>query len=133
MLSIEQSNGNVFHKTSVQIPVDDYTLHMILKRGSIVSSVNKPLYVQALDYVHHNDRSHVFKMSLLEASRISEEHPEFDSHGLVATWQLQTNGHIKFVSKAPCTLDTMKQFLLDETSHEIVRSRYETFFKSLDM
>jgi len=133
MLSIEQSNGSVFYKTSVQIPVDDYTLHMILKRGSVVSSYDRPLYVQALDFVHHNDKSHVFKMSLLEASRISEEHPEFDSYGLVAVWQLQTNGHIKFVSKAPCTLDesSMKQFLLDETSHEIVRSRYETFFTSL--
>lgn len=132
MLSIEQSNGSLFHKKSIQVPVDDYTLHMILKRGPIVSSINKPLYVQAIDFVHHDDLSHIFKMSLLEASRISEECPEFDSYGLVAVWQLQTNGLLKFVSRAPCVSDedSIKQFLLENVSHEIVRSRYAHYFNT---
>lgn len=130
MLSIDQSNGSSFTKTILQVPVDDYTLHMILKRGPVVSSINKPLYVQAIDFVHNNNASHVFRMSLLEATRISEEHPEFETFGLVASWQLQTNGLLKFISKAPCTFDedSIKQFLLDSVSHDIVRLRYLTFF-----
>lgn len=117
MLSISDTQ----QKCSLQWPIDDYVLHMVVRRGPVVSKRREGLYVQAKDLT-----GLVFRMALVEASQISERHEDFDGDGLVGVWQLVgSTGMLKLVKTCENkTSGSVKAFLLEPAS--AVKARYES-------
>lgn len=109
-----------------EVPMDDYVFHMVLRKGPMVSSPGVPLYVEVLDLVEAPGRL-IFRMSMLDASATADQWPAFENEGLAGQWRLQgTTGLLKFVQVYEGSAESTKAFLLDETSHTFVRSRYES-------
>jgi len=123
-ISIELRSGIM--KKELQVPIDDYILHAVMKRGSIVSRPGKPLYVEVLDFSTHNNIM-VFKMTLLDSSCLMELHPQFDE-GLPGIWQLMMNGYLRFVGLVPKQFESIEAFLVDGQSNALVRERYKKIF-----
>lgn len=107
------------------VPLDDYILHMVLQRGRVISVPKKPLYVEVIDM--SDVRPLKFKMSLVDASFISDMHPDFDTKGLVATWRLHgTSGLLKMIKAFDSTCPIkIKEFLLDPQSASFVLDKYK--------
>ena len=104
----------------LSLPFDDYTFNMIVKRGPAVSGPNKPMYVEAVDA-----NGLVFKMNVLDASVVENDHAQFAT-GLLGQWRYSgTHDRLRLV-KAQEVSDkaTLVKFLNDKTSHESVRQRY---------
>lgn len=120
-------------QNSLQLPLDDYVFHMIVKKGKCISRPNKDIYIEVLDCSvdPQTDLSHVFQMTVLESSILEELYPQFSSQGLLGTWQLQgSSGHIKLLKHATDLVDTaqVQAFLLDPISHNFVKDRYKAFY-----
>jgi hypothetical protein len=116
-------------ETPVNIPYDDYILHAALRKGPVISRPKKGLYVEVQDLGSSTEQSFVFHMSVLDASVLQEQWPEFDTC-LVGAWKLQAStGLLKtiriFEKKDP---KAIQDFLLDSASHDFVRKRYEALF-----
>ena len=115
------------------VPLDDYILHMVLKRGRVISKPKSPLYVEAHDLSAPDGQEPMkFKMSLVEASYISETMPEFDQAGLVGSWRLfGTTGLLKLTKAFDGRYDEgkVREFLLDSQSAPFVQNRYSTLLK----
>jgi len=128
MLSIDQKaleSHGLLKTGKVQVPMDDYVLHMVLKKGRIVSSARKPIYVEAIDIAEHDGHVHSFKMSMVEAFQLCDNHPEFVT-GLVGSWRLLgSTGQVKlikaFEERDP---ELVKAFLLSKESHALALDRY---------
>jgi hypothetical protein len=111
------------------VPLDDYILHMVLKRGRVISRPKSPLYVEAIDLSSEGPMK--FKMSLVDASYITETYPEFET-GLVATWRLfGTTGLLKLVKAFDhrTNLEKVKEFLLDSQSAPFILEKYKDILK----
>ena len=64
-------------------------------------------------------------MSLLEASRILELHPQFADSGLLGSWALNTLGYLKFVKTVVVSNAAQTQeYLCFQNSADFVRSHY---------
>jgi hypothetical protein len=114
------SNAN---QANIELPVEDYTFNAVLKKGRTVSS-SKSLYVEAIDF---GTQKFVFKMTLMDASIVSDSWPEFEADGLVGQWRLQSSGLLKLVQgHTSKNAKTVKEFLLDQSSHNIFRQYYKT-------
>lgn len=115
----------------LEIPVDDYLVHLVVRKGPAVSRVEGPAYVEVLDLSGDpNDGTHLaFKMSIVDASIVAEQFPEFETSGLVATWRLQAaDGLLKLVTAFDGRedQDLVRGFLVDSKSHRWARDRYKT-------
>ena len=129
-LKIQQWNSVQQNKT-ISIPLDDYSFHMIIKKGKLVSKPFDIVYVQAIDVVSNVFEEHkVFRMSLVDSSYLEQEYPAFSDKGLVGQWKLVANTkQLKFIRPLQdVSYDSVKRFLLDLSSHSFVRNRYEQFY-----
>ena len=116
MLSISDSEK----KCTLKWPIDDYVMHMVVRRGPVVSKQRETLYVEARDIT-----GLVFRMTLVEASQLSERHESFDNEGLVGVWQLVgSTGRLKLLKAFAGTADAVRAFLLETASTDAVRERY---------
>ena len=118
MLSISDSE----QKCTLKWPLDDYVMHMVVRRGPVVSKRREGLYVEARDMT-----GLVFRMALVEASQLSERHEAFDGDGLVGTWQLVgSTGRLKLLKTfaGDATAEAVRAFLLKTASTDAVRQRY---------
>ncbi len=105
----------------IEIPVDEYLFHSVLKKGRIVSSPSE-LYAEAIDF---SSARFIFRMSLLESSSISEQCPDFDSVGLLGQWRLGTNGLVRLVQASQLKdPEQIKKFLKDPQSNSIFSKYY---------
>ena len=111
----------------IQVPIDDYIFHAVMRRGPVVSKPGRPMYIEVMDFSESPVTHSVvlFRMSLLDASIVSEAYPDFDTTGIPAIWQLQTNGTLKFNSYMPKTYESVQSFLLDAQSNAFLRERYK--------
>lgn len=109
--------------------MDDYVLHMVLRRGRVVSSPHKPIYVEAIDLAEYDGLVHSFRMSMVDAFQICDTYPDFDASGLVGTWRLVgSTGQIKLVKAfEDRTIDAVKAFLTSSESHPMALERYKLF------
>lgn len=105
----------------IDLPIDEYIFHGVLKRGRIVSGPNE-LYAEALDF---SRAAFVFRMSLLESSSISESWPDFDTCGLLGQWRLMTNGLLKLVQASELKdPKEIKLYLKDPKSNVMFSQHY---------
>jgi len=115
--------GNV-----IALTMDDYVLRAVLRRGPIVSTPDGPQYVRVHDLSEDASGMHpIFRMSVLEASLLSDKHPEFEDRGLVGTFKLTApQGLLKLIAAFDHKGDqaALKAFLTDQASAEFMRSRY---------
>jgi hypothetical protein len=113
----------------IALSMDDYVLRAVLRRGPIVSTPDGPQYVRVHDLSEDASGLHpVFRMSVLEASILSEKHPEFEDGGLVGTFKMAApQGLLKLVATFDHRgdQDALRAFLTDPASAEFLRSRYE--------
>ena len=109
---------------------DDYIFNMILKRGHIVSKKNE-IYVEVIDIAELDEYNLVFKMTVLEASVLSEKYPAFESQGLLAQWKLDSANNLIKLYKIfeNNSFELTRAFLLDSASNVIVRERYNKLYK----
>lgn len=129
MLAIDQrplKSFGILQASKLQVPIDDYVMHMVLRRGLVVSCPRKPIYVEAIDMAPHNDSVHCFKMSLVDSFQLMDTYPEF-ADGIVGSWRLVgSTGHIKLIKAFDDRnhAEAVKKFLLSEESHAIASERY---------
>jgi hypothetical protein len=127
--------GDLLDSRSEKIEAQDYIFRMIGKRGRVVSLKREQVYCEIIDLCYdENNESRIFKMSLVDASILDQQRPEFTSkkvaEGLLGTWKLLANGTIKFVEHYDGTLSTeaITDYLLSDVSHAFVRAKYEKVF-----
>jgi len=130
---IQQTNdikGTI--RKCLELPTDDYVFHMVLKRGSIISKPKSPLYVHVHDLATDSEGlSHVFRMSVMDASILSTTYPQFVDTGLLGSYRLSaTTGLLRLhkIYDGPFTQDSIEAYLLDRCSFEFVRDRYKRMF-----
>ena len=106
----------------VDLPEDDYVFHMIVVRGRVVSREREKHYVEIIDACRdESNRQLVFKMSVANASLLEQLYPHIKM-GLIGQFNLSSDGFLTFVREAP--KDDCRKFLLDDASHDFMRSRY---------
>lgn len=111
----------------VSWPMDDYVLHMVLRRGRMINKVGHACVIEAIDFSAGTEGHQlIFHMSPLEASQISDEHVAFDTTGLLGRYKFSAStGLLKLIHASTArSPDDVKAFLLDTASHELIRSRY---------
>lgn len=115
-------------QNKIELTMDDYVLRAVLRRGPVVSTPEGPQYVRVHDLSEDSLGLHpIFKMSVLEASMLSEKHPEFEGSGLVGIFKLTApSGLVKLVNAFDHKGDqaTLRTFLTDASSAEFLRRRY---------
>jgi hypothetical protein len=128
MLTVRKYNSNGDHIESIEIPIDDYTFNAIMSQGRVVSKPDHSVYrdILLLSPAEHN---FVFKMTLLEASKIFESNPDFQDTGILGTWMLSTNGFLKLVKVQNIVHDVNAErnildFLQSPNSSDFVRKLY---------
>ena len=126
--------GELLNTSSESIEAQDYIIRMIAKRGRVVSK-KRELYCEIVDLCYdENEITRIFRMNLVDSSILDIQSPEFTSpknaEGLIGSWKLQANGLLKFLEPydGPCSTESICDYLLNEASHPIVRSRYERMF-----
>jgi hypothetical protein len=111
------------------LPFDDYVFHLVIKKGPTVSKIGCPVFTEVYDLAEatQDHQRHVFKMSILDASTLSEQWPLFETTGLVGSFKFQSSsGLLKAIKIFEDTdISRIWSFLLDASSHVFVRSRYE--------
>ena len=115
------------------LPFDDYVFHMVLKKGPTISNIGHPVFTEVYDLAQDlsDQKRHIFKMSVLDASSLVEQWPSFETSGIAGSFKFQsTSGLLKsmkiFDEQDPEKLWT---FLLDPSSHTFVRTRYEALYQ----
>jgi hypothetical protein len=105
---------------AIPLALDDYTFHMVVRRGPIISAPGKPMYVEVYDA-----NGLVFRMNVLDASVVTSEHAQFSS-GLLGQWRYSgTTDRLKLVKAREFQdKDSVVKFLCDASSHESVRILY---------
>ena len=135
MLSIDQKPMKLsLQQSKLEVPMDDYILNMVLRRGRIVSSPRKPIFVEAIDLANHDGLVHSFRMSMVDSFQTSETYPEFSLEGLVGTWRLVgSTGQIKLLKafENRNNSEAVKSFLLNSESHSLARDRYTTLLSAI--
>jgi len=115
-------------KKPLELPLDDYAFHMLLTLGRVVSKPSGPLYVEATDgSATDTSECLVFRMSLIDATTVASQWPEFSTTGLVGQWRLSsTTGLLKLVKAFEKRHDSeaVKAFLKDAQSSDFMRQRY---------
>jgi len=107
---------------------DDFTANMIIKCGACVSSYKSPeAYVEVIDLGSNKK----YKMSILEASVLSDVYPSFTDKGLIGTWSYNSlDQKIKLVKQEVCQDKTqLVEFLTSSSNYQETRKHYELFFK----
>ena len=103
-----------------KINVEEYVFHMIVKQQQLISSPEET-FTECIEF---SKKAFIFKLSILEASRILDQNPDFLT-GLVGSWKLSTNGYLNlikvFESKDP---NQIENFLQDKASHSLIRPYY---------
>jgi hypothetical protein len=128
MLKIEF--GTFYRKSRpFELPFDDYVIHAALRKGPIVSRPMQALYVEVQDLGSSREHSFVFHMSVLDASVLIEQCPDFEQC-LVGAFKLHASTGllkpIRIFEKKEA--QAIQDFLLDSASHDFIRKRYEALF-----
>jgi len=122
MLKIRQYSVNG-RDDSFEVPCDDYTFNAVILQGPIVSKPDHSVHRDAI-MISPSAVNYVFKMTLLEASRIVELHPQF-CDGLIGLWSLSTTGFLKLIKIGPTASSQIQEYLLMQNSAEFVRNHYK--------
>lgn len=135
-LKLLRNNSTVMQVASIDVPRDDYKLHALLRKGPVVSTVNSPLIVQVHDAAVVHEKHLVFPMSLVDASVVASEHPEFEAGGLLGSWKLVCKADGTFSLKLVEAFDAKDQqsvigFLCSSTSAPFVADRYGLMLNEL--
>lgn len=130
MLHIDQKSVvsyGLLQESKIDVPMDDYILHMVLKKGRVVSAPRKPIYVEAIDLADKDGLVHCFKMSMVDAFQLSDTFPEFSTRGLVGSWRLVgSTGQLKLIKAFEShNEDAVKAFLTSPESHSLALDRYK--------
>ena len=130
MLSIDQKAldaHGLLKASKISVPMDDYVMHLVLRKGRVVSSARKTIFVEAIDLADKDGHVHSFKMSMVDAFQLSDTYPEFET-GLVGSWRLVgSTGQIKLIKAfEDRKADAVKAFLLSKESHAIALDRYSS-------
>ena len=116
-----------------EIPYDDYVIHAVVRRGAVRSTPYQDPYVEIHDLCEDTTLGthFVVRMKLMDASYLSDLYQErFEGPGLGGVFNLKAQtGLLTFVkAHEGQTQEELTDFLLDSSSHELVRHRYDSVF-----
>lgn len=124
---------------TLELPMDDYKFHALLKHGPVRSLPKGPLTVSVIDGATLDGKAFVLPMTLLDASIIADSHEDFYEHGLLAAWKLSCRPDGSFSIKllepysGTKTPAAIHAFLLDPASAHFVRQRYTLVLRGDDV